>query len=366
MIKKYKVFGASLDPSDSFKKISIKQKYLNDLAIKKKSKHMVYQDAYDAFIKESEILNDPIFEKIGKFPVESWLRPKPDIEDYIFMNPIEFRTFLDADGCKEYSEQMKQYIEEYVLPDIPIMIGADHSLTGGVLKALSKKYSPKDIAIIILDGHFDAIPTELRLDLALYSKEHKDEVQVVFPEVLDSISENMEIPFTYNCGTFIYHLLKEKIIIPENLIIFGCVDYPIDVNLAKKDSRVKNYIDFYLSFEESGVKFIPNTQDCETMNKKLQNILNTIDASYLYISIDVDIGSLNSILAARFMDFIGLDGECLINTSKIIKDFIKLNKFELIGLDIMEIEIFFLNAKLKSGKIDNTMNIMDHFLSIVL
>ena len=162
MPKVVKVFGAALDPTDAHTKILIKQNYLSGKAMGRKDKSK-FTDAYDGFIAESEILQRSRFQKIGRFPVESWLRPKPDLGDEIFMTPLDFRLFLDSNGCREYSDAMEKFIEKKVLPDIPLMIGADHSLTGGVLRALAKQHGAENITIVMLDGHFDAIPTNLRL-----------------------------------------------------------------------------------------------------------------------------------------------------------------------------------------------------------
>jgi arginase family enzyme len=366
MLKEIKVFGASLDPSDTQTKISIKQAYLSALASGNKEKSK-YLDAYDTFIAHSKYLKLPNFEKIGKFPIESWLRPKPDIEDFQFMNPLDFRIFLDSNGCKEYSDEIIEFIEQKVLPDIPLMIGADHSLTGGVLKALADKYGPANITLIIFDGHFDCIPSALRLELAKYSKEHKEEIGVLFPELVDSINENLEIPHSYNCGTFLYHLIEDGTIKHENLIVYGCMDYPRDEFRGIQDLRVKNYVDYYLSYEMKGVKIIPNLKDNEKMRKEFEIALESINTPYIYISIDVDVGALNAILASRFFEFTGVDEDCLIDAAELLKKLIHTKKVELIGLDIMEIEVYFLNAKLKKfGKTDKTIEIMDKFLEILV
>lgn len=366
MSKEIKVFGASLDPSDTQIKISIKQSYLNALASGNKEK-LKYLDAYDMFIAHSKYLKLPKFEKIGKFPIETWLRPKPDLEDFQFMNPLDFRIFLDSNGCKEYSDEIEEFIEQKILPGIPLMIGADHSLTGGVLKALARKYGPEDITLIIFDGHFDAIPSALRLELAKYTKEHKDEIDVLFPELVDSINENLEIPQSYNCGTFLYHLMGDGTIRPENLIVYGCMDYPRDEFSSIQDPRVKNYVDYYRFYEKKGVKIIPNLKNNEKMNKKFELALESINTPYTYISIDVDVGALNALLASRFYEFTGVDEECLIDAATLLKKLIHTKKIELIGLDIMEIEVYFLNTKLKKfGKTDKTIEIMDNFLEILV
>jgi len=366
MDKKIKVFGAPFDPSDSELKLTIKRKYIEDLYYHRETKHSKYLDSYEAFLDESKVLKNSEFIKIGKFPIESWLRTKPDIEDLALLNPFNFRAFLDSNGCKEYSIELSKFIKSKILPDIPLMIGADHSLTGGVLNALTKEYGNDNITVIILDGHFDAIPTELRIGLLKYAKNHKDEIDIISPLSLDTVEDNYSIIESYNCGTFLYYLLKEEIIKPENLIIYGCKDYPTEKYLEINDDNIKKYVDFYLSFEKKGVYFIQNYGEQLKINDLLQNRLENIDTDYLYISIDIDVGSLNSILAARFMDFIGLDDVTLINAANIIKNYKENKKFEIIGMDIMELEIFFLNAELKSGKKDKTIQIMDKFLEILI
>lgn len=363
MSKIVKVFGAALDPSDMPQKIRIKQTDLQLLASNQKLK-TEYLDPYDAFIANSKELKRPIFKEIGKFPIESWLRPVPDLEDFHFINPLDFRIFLDSNGCKEYSDEMEKFIEKKVFPDIPLMIGADHSLTGGILKALSRKYGFEKITLIILDGHFDAIPTKMRLELAKYSKEHKEDMAVLFPELVDLINDYTEIPHSYNCGTFLYHLIEEGIILPQNIIVFGVMDYPREDFKEIEDDRIKKYVEFYLTYEKRGITIIPNSKDDEQMIKDFKKALEKIDTPYVYISIDVDICSLNAVLAARFMEFIGIDEECFSEAIELLKTLIKSKKSEIIGLDITEIEVHFLNAKLKSGKIDKTLPIMDKILEI--
>ena len=65
------------------------------------------------------------------------------------------------------------------------------------------------------------------------------------------------------------------------------------------------------------------------------------------------------------MEFIGIDEECMLDAAELLKNLIRSKKVELIGLDITEIEVHFLNVKLKSGKVDKTIEIMDHFLEII-
>ncbi|TFG05182.1 MAG: hypothetical protein EU536_02745 [Promethearchaeota archaeon] len=362
MVKTYKVFGAALDPSDSETKILIKHGVLESKLMGRKISGQ-YEDPYEAFIAESKILQKPNFQNIGRFPVESWLRPKPELGDEVFLTPLDFRLFLDSDGCREYAERLAGFVEKQVFPATPLMIGTDHSLTGGVLRALVKKYGAENITLVVFDGHFDAIPTDLRLGLVKYAKEHKDDVVIPFPEMIDSIGTHETIPRSYNCGTFLYHLIEERVVFPHNVIVYGVMDYPSDEMRKVEDPRVRSYVTFYSALENQGMQIIPNYKDNEKTNQEFQKALERLETPFLYLSVDVDVSALNAVLAARFMEFIGIDASALLLAGHIIKEWMDKTKVDLIGLDLMEIEVHFLNADLKkSGKTDQTIALMDEFL----
>ena len=134
----------------------------------------------------------------------------------------------------------------------------------------------------------------------------------------------------------------------------GC---PVFLGVIRPDCRQ--------SYERKGVTIIPNNKDNDKMIKELEKALENISTPYLYVSIDVDVSSLNAVLAARFMEFIGVDEECLMDSVELIKRLLNSKKVELIGLDFTEIEVHFLNAKLKNGKIDKTLDLLDRFLTLV-
>ena len=66
------------------------------------------------------------------------------------------------------------------------------------------------------------------------------------------------------------------------------------------------------------------------------------------------------------MEFIGVDAECLADAADLLKQLLQTKNLELIGLDVMEVEVYFLNAELKSGKQDQTIKIIDDFLGKML
>ncbi len=366
-LKKVKVFGAALDPIDSPVKVLAKCAYLNRLAQNLIDPRDRFLDPYEGLLKYSKVLSDDKFIKAGKFQIESWLTPKPNIEDFPKLAPINFQRFVNSGAVEKYSEDLEGFVKEMILPDIPLMIGVDHSLTGGVLRALSKEYNPKDILVIIFDAHFDAISASISLNLAKYSKEHQDEIFALMDSDFIDDGSSIEIADSYSCASFLAYLLEKEIIIPENLIIFGCQDYPSKELRSRNDPRVKDYIDLYDSFESKGVKFIPVSENTLEMTEKLESILKQVSRPYIYVSFDVDVGVFKEILAARFTNVVGIDKETILDATRAIRSHIDSKKCTLVGLDVMEIETQVLGKELKRSKRrDETPEVVDGFLKILL
>lgn len=367
MNKKIKVFGAALDPIDDPMKVLAKCSYINRLAQNVVDAERAFLDPYDGLLKFSKVLKKEEYIKIGKFPIESWLTPKPEIEDFPLLDPFKYQEFVNSGAVRALSKNLESFVIENILPDIPLMIGVDHSLTGGVLSALSKKYGPENILIVMFDAHFDAIPAKISLDLVKYMQEHQKEIHVLSPGILESLDvDTIMIRDSYSCASFLDYLIQDGSIVPENLFVFGCQDYPSEEFLFIEDSRVKNFVDFYLSFEEKGVKIIPGIKDKNSMIKKLEKSLEKCNAPYIYISFDVDVGIFKEILAARFMNVIGIEKNVILNAARTIKEFMKSKKCELVGLDFLEIDTYVLGRELKkSGRIDRTVEVIDEFLEII-
>ena len=368
MNKKIKVFGAALDPIDDPMKVLAKCSYINRLTQNIVDPERQFLDPYDGLLRFSKVLNKEEYIKIGKFPIESWLTPKPNIEDYPLLDPFKYQEFVNSGAVRALSKNLENFVIEKVLPDLPLMIGVDHSLTGGVLSALSKKYGAENILIIMFDAHFDAIPAQISLDLVKYMQEHQKEINVLSPGLLESMDINsIIIKDSYSCASFLDYLIQDKIILPQNLIIYGVQDYPSEEYKTIEDSRVKEFVDYYFSFEEKGVKIISGTKDKNIMTQKLKSYLENYDTPYIYISFDVDVGIFKEILAARFMNVIGIEKEPILNAARAIKEFMELKKCEIIGLDFLEIDTYVLGRELKkSGRIDRTVEVIDEFLQILI
>lgn len=364
---KFKVFGAALDAMDLSFNILVKQSYLQRKLQNKIDTKNDIKDPYEGFIKFSNILKNEKFEKIGKFQIESWLTPKPKIEDFPMITQEFFQKFTESDLIKEYSKKIANYIEERIFPDFPLMIGADHSLTGGVVNALSKKYGADNLNVLILDAHFDGIPAKIALELAKFANENKSKSNLIDIYLKNDDLSQFEITNNYTCGSFLQYLINEKLILPENLIIFGVQDYPSNQLKKESDERVKDYIGYYLSFEEKGVNFIPANENQSKMISQLKDILSKFDNKYFYLSLDVDVCTFKEVLASRFRNVIGIEGSVILSAVKVVKNYLDLSYSKLIGMDIMEIDTYMLNKKLeKSSRYDNTILLVDSILDILI
>ncbi|MFX1571583.1 MAG: arginase family protein [Promethearchaeota archaeon] len=365
LTKLIKVFGAALDATDFPVSLQMKQNYLNQLA-QKLIIDPTFLDPYEGFLLFSHLLSKDKYLKIGKFPIESWLTPKPNLEDLPLINQLEFQKFTNKGTIRKYSERLEKYVKNKILPDFPLMIGVDHSLTGGVLKAISNEYGPEDLLILIFDAHFDGLPAHLSFNIAKYMKEHPEKTNPLISEHIDAINERLNIVDIYSCASFLFYLLKEKTINPENLIIFGCQDYPDVKYRSLDDPKIVEFVEFYNEMERSGVTFIPKS-DTPIMIRKLVKILKETKKSKLYISFDADVGALKEIIATRFRNAIGIDQTTIINVAKIIKNIMRSKNIELIGLDVMEIETHLLNKIFpKSGRKDQTIKVVDSFLDVFI
>ena len=321
-----KIFGAALDPLSSPERLNLKLAYINFT-----NKHPDVDknsDPYDVMrkflIKEMPSLNRNVW--FGKLEIESWLTPKPKFEHIKLLNSETFSNFLRRNGCWDYALRVSNYVNKKILPSIPVMIGVDHSLTGGVIMGLSKYY--KKLNVIVLDAHFDALQYQdvnplSQLWLEGYCHSNRKPKKITY----------------YECGNFISYLIAKKIISPKNLWVLGIQDGILESWRAgsehKKGERAQ--IEEYKSLVERGVHLISKTDlVCEKFFLKLNGPI--------YLSIDMDVGSLSSIYSARFMNCFGLTRDEFIKTLYNLSRAFRKSGFPLVGLDIMETDIHLLEA----------------------
>lgn len=320
MGEQIKIFGAALDALPSIERVNLKQAYLHHV----RNRTFIeegFEDPYD-FVKgvtEQEVLNHNI-KWLGKISIPSWLTPKPQESDSSRLSVSNLDKFLESDGCWDYAVMVADYIRRRICPGIPVMIGVDHSLTGGSIMALTRRHP--HLNVVILDAHFD----------------------VTNPERGDGAGCQMNY---YGCGNFLDRLLKREIIPPENLWIIGVQDEIRREVMGKRDlgGRLDRSAASVKKWMEKGVH-VAFKQEVQSGHFKLDLKGPT------YLSIDMDVGSMSSIYSARFMNSYGLNTAEFLQLLHKVFQCIHSSRHPLIGLDVMEFDVHFVEA-IKEKKVDD-------------
>jgi arginase family enzyme len=294
---------------------------------------------------------------LGKFVVDSWLTPKPQVSDLDLIREECYEHFLINDGFRAYAQLLRGFVKAHVFPHIPGMIGVDHSLTGGVLMALSDRFGPEDLGVLVFDVHTDAAPLPIRSGLAQYaSEEGLSEIDTISkPAIFDP----------YTRGNFLFYLIEEGIILPENLILIGPGD-TVDKLSTLTDKRVVEYVHHYESLMERGVKIISRDQLQQSGPAAIQKEQDRLNCSKLYISLDVDVSAQCGVLATKFIDLVGTDIALILEVASNIVEIISSRRFSIVGLDIMEIDIQKIGARLSSGIEDRTRDFIREFIRLIV
>ena len=297
--EKFGVFGAALDALDLPEKVALKQAYVRSMQNRStvatctgsppeaEAVHVPgILDPYDAV--KAALADEPLVsssvEWMGKLAVESWLTPRPSVNDAGLLQGNRYTEFLDGNGCYAYSRRVKSYLEEHVFPLRPVMIGIDHSLTGGVLQYLAAYH--ENANILIFDSHTDMVDFSTKKMTLLSSPQNKR---------ADTACN------IYECGSFIDHLLAEEVIRPDRVWILGTQDLPERANTGATDAYVRKLE----GWAKRGVHLISKEELVrEGIPKEI--------AGPTYISIDIDLGSYACVFACRFMDRVGLEYDGII------------------------------------------------------
>ena len=313
-------------------------------------------DPYDAVTKSlATLLEKQSIEMAGKFPVPSWLWPKPKPSDLPLINAANMGSFFDSDYLLEIVRQLQSFVKDSIFPGIPIMLGVDHSATAGVISALAERYRPETLTVVVLDQHFDAIP----LSVSLKGISQASSNPIAMPYNLPATPVGFTDSFC--CGNFWSYLLDEGIVLPENLIFIGVADYPPDQKTTPKENSFRRS---YFSFEERGCSFFPlrlfNEQYLDRLTQFLQE---KIRSAHVYVSLDLDVGAYVSTYAARFMDRPGISRENLLDIAGIIAEGCRQGRFEIAGLDVMEFNMHFLGIEMPDGVKDRTLSLVGDYIA---
>jgi arginase family enzyme len=348
-----KLFGVALDPVDDPLSLQLKHAWMAaDIA--KLDWLSACPDPYGAVTESmANILKKQGILPYGRFPVPSWLWPKPNKSDMPLVNVKSMADFFDSGSLLKIARQLKSFVADSIFPEVPIMIGIDHSATAGVVSALADRYGPKMLTLVVIDQHFDAVPLSVRLAAA-------QQLNPEFTAGAPCATPTVPIGFDqFCCGNFLAYLIDEGSILPENLLCIGVADYP-DYEFGFERDGFKKY---YRSFEERGCSFFPLTMfDGQYINSLSRFLREKITSPYVYISLDLDVGSYNSVYAARYMDKPGISKQNLLDVANIIVSDCHRGKSKIVGLDIMEFNMHFLGIETPSHIKDSTLSLATEFI----
>lgn len=288
-------------------------------------------DPYEGVMEMIRREVDPeLWAEKGSLNVPSWLRPIPSSTDRERVTTEAFADFVDHGGFETYAQQVGDFIGTQILPDIPCMIAVDHSLTGGAFKKLVEVYEAKDVSLIVLDSHTDAFPMSVMAGMIQYDIDTNP----------DTVHDRDD-PFlygrrdSYNASSFLYHLLTDEVLRPQNLYLIGISDFPPKHAFRIKDQRIRDYVNIFSELKGSGVTILTKN-DFLISPSKIKNVLNHIKSPYVYISVDMDIGARNGVEGVRFLERQGLNERQIYR----LVDFLRgalMKGIRLAGMDLTEI-----------------------------
>lgn len=324
-VVEFLAFGCSLDVLDAPEKVAMKVAYLDGIAWGLVDKGIA-RDTYDLLLRRLEGLEG--LSEGGRLELESHLTPRPALEDHDRLNARDFSEFLDSGGCARVAGELGEFVRERVLPGMPLLLGVDHSLTGGVLEALSAEAGEGELALVVLDSHFDAVPTSIRKSAFTPGSLAADRWRIG------------TVPESYNCGTWIAGILDRGIIDPGNVAVLGVSDHPGHEARPGEREGVAAYREAYLAMEERGARIVPK-RDIRSAGARdaVAKALDGLGGRRMYISLDADLGSGEEVRAVRFLDTIGLSVDEVIGLARALRGWIDSTGSRLAGVDVVEVDV---------------------------
>ncbi|MGD9973059.1 MAG: arginase family protein [Desulfatirhabdiaceae bacterium] len=343
MLKKQIVFlGCPLDSDEKFDAIDEKRNGAWTTGICDDPLNEVL-----SFIRQEVQLD--LWQTAGTVEIPPWLGSKPCDEERSNITTENMVAFIDENGCKRIASDVARFVSTQILPDIPCLIGIDHSLTGGAYQAVAEFYGRDNVSLIVIDSHTDAVPMSTLSDAIQYDVANNPH-SVHDPK--DPFLYNRTD--SYNASSFIHHMVAEKIVHPKNLFLLGVSDFPEKKSFRIKDPRISRFVNVYADLKRAGAKLVTK-QECLLMPQKLKTLLKQVSTPYIYVSIDMDIGAMNALEGVRFRNWKGLGEAQIYKLIDPLKTLLS-QKTQLAGMDIMEIDPRRAGALLPSGS-DRTYRI---------
>lgn len=340
---RFKILNGPLDPDEREAYIQRKIR-----ACEEGYRAVPFKDPVIGMLTELNLQTEHIDNK-----VELWLTPTPPPEMLFMLTVENFVTFIDSNGCLDYARDLTKVVKSKVLPDLPVLFGVDHSLSGGVIDALCDEYGGENLRVVVFDSHFDFIPPTIRCGLIQYDVETNPETKF---SPNDPYIYNR--PDSYNADSFLSYVAKS---VPmENIYVVGVSDYPPKAAEEIEDERVRRYVEFYKGIESSGVHVI-RKREIQSNLQTVSSMLSRTNLPFTYVSVDVDVCANTSVRGARFLDYFGITHRDLYG---LVSSISKSNS-KIVGIDFMEFDVY--NAgNMISGRADRTYAIMAEALKRIL
>ncbi len=319
------VFGCSLDVLDAPEKVAMKIAFLDGLERGLVDKDLA-RDPYDLLLGRLAGLEG--LSEGGRLELESHLTPRPAMADRDRLNALDSCGFLDSGGCARVAGELREFVRERVLPRIPLLLGVDHSLTGGVLEALSGEVGEGELALVVFDSHFDAVPASIRKNAFTAGSLAADSWRIG------------TLPESYNCGTWIARILDREIVDPGNVVVLGVSDHPGTRAQPEEREGVAAYREAYLALLERGVRVVTKREIRRIGSREaVREALGGLEGKRIYISLDADLGSGEDVRAVRFLDTIGLSIDEVLGLARALREWLDSTGSPVAGLDVVEVDV---------------------------
>jgi len=266
----------------------------------------------------------------GSLEVPEWLRPIPAGNERSSVLVEAYVHFIDQNGCLDFANGVAETVRSQILPRFPCLVAVDHSLTGGVYRALAEHYGNDKLSLLVIDSHTDAVPMSKLAGAISYDMETNP--SSLYDPSDPYLSNRAE---SYNASSFLYHLVADKIVDPRNLYILGVSDYPEKKALRIKDPRITDYLSAYSDLRKQGASIVTK-RECQLKPTKVKTLLKKIRTPYAYVSIDMDIGARNALNGVRFRNWQGLSETQIYRLVDTICQAGK-SDVQIVGMDITEI-----------------------------
>lgn len=260
------------------------------------------------------------------------------------------------------TEAVASFVRTISRTYVPFMVGIDHSATLGAVCGLLRSLSG-DIVLTIFDAHLDLLPDVVRMQVCQWGAENG---YMLLPPEMGLVSPALPIctevyHSSVNAQNFLLHIIEQGLVLPQNILLIGVSEMFPSRKTAYMDPRLRQYHDFVASFQKQGVTIITKKDIKDRrLRGKLTKALHKVTARHVYVSLDVDVGSLKSVFCSRFLTAVGLSYRELSHAIRTTLSYFRTRGVYLAGADIMEIDIFklpFVSAK------DRTNDIIDTYIT---